>query len=97
MKKQTQKVKKVKVRRAKLVSNGGLYRFIPLEEVRAQLILPVMRRIKLTEPEIDYTETWHFQLVFGLLRVLKGYAEYQQIDCIKVEIPPKSPSKTKMI
>jgi hypothetical protein len=78
-------MKKKIPKRAKLIAAGGFYRFIPLESLVAQINVPVLRKISLTEPSIDYTETWHFTLVFSLQRVLKGYAEYRQVDCIKVE------------
>ena len=71
-------------KRAKLIANGGFYQFIPLKELMMRINVPVMRRVSLSEPSIDYTENWHFELVFSLNRVLKGYAEYHQTDCIKV-------------
>ena len=74
-----------KPKRAKLVASGGFYKFIPLDNLVAKLQFPVMRRIKLNEPAIDYDATWHFSLVFGLSRVTKTYAEYHQIDVIKVD------------
>lgn len=72
-------------KRAKLVAGGGFYQFIPLKELLSRIQVPITRRISLSEASIDYSEIWHFTLVFALERVLKSYAEYKQIDCIKVE------------
>jgi hypothetical protein len=81
-------------KRAKLTSDGGFSSFIPIPELKAKIIIPVMRRISLSEPTIDYTEMWHFELHFSLQRVTKRYAEYRQIDSIKVAAP-KTPLEVK--
>lgn len=72
-------------KKAKLMSDGGFYRFIPLTEFVRVINVPIIRKVALTEVGIDYSEKWHFNLVFSLERVLKGYAEYRQVDCIKVD------------
>jgi len=71
-------------KRAKLISDGGLYRYLPIKEVVPTIHIPVMRRIKLRTPEIDHDETWKFELVYSLERVTNAFAEYRQIDAIKV-------------
>ncbi len=72
-------------KRAKLIADGGFYKFVPLKKLLAKINVPAMRRIKLNEAAIEYEETWYFTLVFSLSRVLKGYVEYKQTDAIKVE------------
>ncbi len=76
--------------KAKLITDGGFYRYVHLKGgPSAKIVIPIMRKIKLAEPTIDYNETWHFQLVFVLQRVLKNHAEYRQVDSIKVVAPTK--------
>lgn len=89
------RTKKIKVKKAKLICGGGLYRYIQLEELTAKLVLPTMRRIKLSDPEVEHSETWHFDLVFHLSRVTKQYVEYRLVDTIKVELPTPSKAKKK--
>lgn len=79
------KKKTPKPKRAKLIADGGFYQFVPLKELVARLQVPVMRRIKLNEPSISYETVWNFMLVFNLMRVTKSYAEYKQVDCLKIE------------
>lgn len=74
-----------KPKRAKLIADGGFYQFVPLKELVVKMHVPVMRRIRLNEPSIDLDVTWRFDLVFSLSRVTKSYAEYRQVDSIRVE------------
>lgn len=82
-------MKKQFPKRAKLIAAGGLYKFIPLEQLTAKIVIPVIRKMTLSEPFIDHFETWQFQLTFALRRVLKNYAEYELVDAAKVEVIPQ--------
>lgn len=79
--------KKQLPKRAKLVAAGGFYQYVPLKALVAKINVPVMRRISLNEAGIDYSETWHFSLMFGLTRITKSFVEYHQVDMVKVETP----------
>ena len=74
-------------KKAKLIADGGFYRIEKIDSFVLKINTYVMRRISISTPELDYSELWKFHLTFSFDRVYKGYAEYRQIDCIKVEIP----------
>ena len=71
-------------KKAKLISVGGLYRIVPIKGFSAIISLPVLRKIRVNLPDIDWSDTWSFELKFSFDRVYRGYAEYQQIDTIKI-------------
>lgn len=74
-------------KKAKLITDNGFYQFIPIAQVYYQIIMPIHRRIQLTDAQIDHSENWYFNLTFSLERVTKSFAEYRLINTIKVEAP----------
>jgi hypothetical protein len=77
--------KKMFPKKAKLITDGGFYRIIKIDGFSAKITVPMMRKISLNTPETDWSDIWKFNLIFVFNKVRKGYAEYIQIDCIKVE------------
>jgi hypothetical protein len=71
-------------KKAKLISDGGLYRIIDIENFAAVINFPIMRRLTISTPEVFYEEDMKFLLKFQFLQVKKGYAEYKQIDFVKL-------------
>lgn len=89
------KIKKVKFpKKAKLIADGGFYQILPINNFTQRMILPIMRRIIINEPSIDHTELFRFDLEFDFRRIYKGYAEYRQVNCIRI-LNPKDDEKTK--
>lgn len=76
-------------KKAKLISDGGLYRIIDIEGFTEKINFPIMRKIKISTPEIYYVEEMNFLLKFAFSQVRRGYAEYNQFDFIKLESKDK--------
>ena len=74
-------------KKAKLISSGGFYIIIPLKQFVAKLDIPIIRKIKINQPELDHIESLYFSLEFIFERVYRGYAEYRQVNEIKLEPP----------
>lgn len=72
-------------KKAKLISDGGLYKIVNITGFKTEIHYPRMCKIRITTTEIDWNETMSFTLKFRFDRVYKGYAEYRQYDCIKLE------------
>jgi hypothetical protein len=70
--------------KAKLITDGGFYKIIPIDRQDMKITIPTMRKIKINTPDIDFTDTFNFVLKFAFRRVYKGYAEYVQYDLIKI-------------
>ena len=66
------------------MSDGGLYRIIPIKDFSAVINLPITRRLTFSIPEMFYEEEMKFLLKFQFDRVYRGYAEYKQFDFIKI-------------
>lgn len=71
-------------KKAKLIADGDFYTIIKLDKFLSQIHYPIMRKVQINTPELDLSETMHFMLSFNFLRVYKGYAEYRQVDAIKI-------------
>jgi hypothetical protein len=71
-------------KRAKLITDGGFYRTMPIDRFVPKICFPLMRKVTVTMAETqEFTMQATFQLVFGFYRVRGGYAEYKQIDVIR--------------
>ena len=89
MKTKKQKVVKGEFpKKAKLISDGGFYIILPIKEFVQQIHYPILRRIQVNQPELDYSEMWKFNLKFNFYRVYRGYAEYKQYDAVKIIYQP---------
>lgn len=81
MKKKTNLPKKTK-----LISDGGFYKIIDTPKPFVYTInIPVFRLLRISEPSIDYLDTFSFELSFAFIGVKKGYAEYRQYKTVKIE------------
>ena len=78
------KRKKVFPKKAKLISDGGFYKIVPIKDFAAVIHVTVMRKITISTSLIFHDESMKFNLKFYLDRIKGGYAEYRQIDCIKL-------------
>lgn len=74
--------KKIK---AKLIADGGFYQIIMIDKIVPKIDLPVMRKIKINTPEIDFSDIFIFSLKFAYRCTRKGYAEYYQYDAVRIE------------
>lgn len=77
-------LKKKFPKKAKLISEGGFYRIVPIDSFNTFIHVPILRRVTIASVEIDYSEELHFDLEFGFQRVFGGYAEYRQINCVRI-------------
>lgn len=71
-------------KKAKLISNGGLYRIIDIKEFRPRINFPIFRNITISDPEIYIEKEMKYLLKFCFDRVRGKYAEYTQIDFVEV-------------
>lgn len=78
-------MKKTLPKKAKLISAGGFYRIVPMNEFTQKFNLPITRRIRINQPDLDWKELFHFNLEFVFERIYKGYLEYRQVNEIKIE------------
>ena len=74
-------------KKAKLISDGGLYRVIEIKQFSQVINFPIMRQLLISTPEIFLEEEIKFLLKFRFVRVHRGYAEYGQFDFIKLRTP----------
>ena len=77
--------KKLFPKKAKLISEGGLYRIISIERFIPIIQLPIIRTLMISIPEFYYEEPMKFLLKFQFDKVVGNYAEYRQFDFIKLK------------
>lgn len=71
-------------RKAKLISNG-FYKIISVKEYTPRIFLPILKEIKINTINLEENINFSRELVFQFDRVFRGYAEYRQIDVVKVK------------
>ena len=76
--------KKVFPKKAKLISDGGLYRIIKLDKPVLRIDFPITRRVEVNQPDLYFVETWKFLLKFEFMGVKGGYAEFRQYETVRI-------------
>lgn len=71
-------------KKAKLISDGGLYRIVDIDGYVQVMNFPIMRKLTISTPEVFYEEEMKFMLKFSFSQVKGGYAEYNQFDFVKL-------------
>ena len=71
-------------KKAKLISDGGLYRIVEIKRFDMYIHFPIMRKLTLNIPEVFHEEEMKFLLKFKFSRVKGGYAEYNQFDFVRL-------------
>jgi hypothetical protein len=68
--------------KAKLITDGGFYKFIEIKPKYTQTIIhPLKKRITVASPETNIFDMGlMFDVEFGLEKVYKNYAQYRQIN-----------------
>jgi hypothetical protein len=70
-------------KKAKLVTDGGFYKFIKLDKPVIRIHLPLFQRIHISTPEINLDIPMTFEAEFSLEKVYKNYALYKQVNVIQ--------------
>jgi len=72
-------------KKAKLIADGGFYKIEKIDKFVTRINMIVARRIRISEPSLDYDGTWHFDLEFVFDGIKNGYAEYRQVHSIRID------------
>lgn len=75
------KIKTQKVKKAKLITDGGFYKIIPLEDFKLKIDYPLFKKVTFASPETNiFDMNVEFFVEFSFRRIHKGYAEYEQFN-----------------
>lgn len=79
------KNRKYNPKKAKLITNGGFYKIVNIEQIDYKIKMPYTTRLTLNSSELyGYPICITHDLVFELFKVNKNMAVYRQTDCVLV-------------
>ena len=73
-------------KKAKLITFGGFYKIIPIKEPTQRINHPFMTRLKVVTAEFEDDALFSYHLVFNFDGIKGGYAEYHQVDFVRLTV-----------
>lgn len=78
-------IAKLNAKKAKLITDGGFYKIIPIKEISLRINIPLVRTLRVATPELNSWEyNIHFECIFQFCGMKGGYAIYKQINVTSV-------------
>lgn len=78
-------MKKKFPKKAKLITFGGFYKIISLPKFLARINHPMMTKLTVNSVEFTMADTIVHNIKFDFWGVRGGYAEYHQVDFVRIE------------